>query len=64
MTAAIPKVGVASSSAAASPVVQELRNLMEQVETIKAERDAMELELRDAQDDMGRYLMPGGLGLL
>lgn len=53
MTAAIPKVGAASSSSASSPAVQELRKLMEQVDTIKAERDAMEQDLKVQQDDMG-----------
>lgn len=55
LTAAIPKVGVASSSAASSPAVQELRKLMEQVDTIKAERDTMEQDLKVQQDDMGEY---------
>lgn len=55
MTAAIPKVGAASSSSASSPAVQELKKLMEQVDTIKAERDAMEQDLKVQQDDMGEY---------
>lgn len=55
LSAAIPKVGAASSSSASSPAVQELRKLMEQVDTIKAERDAMEQDLKVQQDDMGRY---------
>ena len=53
MTAAIPKVGASSSSSASSPAVQELRKLMEEVDTIKAERDAMEQDLKIQQDDMG-----------
>ena len=53
MTSAIPKVGAASSSSTSSPAVQELRKLMEQVDTIKAERDAMEQDLKVQQDDMG-----------
>ena len=55
LTAAIPKVGASSSSSASSPAVQELRKLMEQVDTIKAERDAMEQDLKEQQDDMGQY---------
>ena len=62
LTAAIPKVGAASSSSASSPAVQELRKLMEQVDTIKAERDAMEQDLKVQQDDMGEYgNMPGDI---
>ncbi|KAJ7384190.1 Rhophilin, Rho GTPase binding protein [Desmophyllum pertusum] len=52
LTAAIPKVGAASSSSSSSPAVQELRKLMEQVDTIKAERDGMEQDLKVQQDDM------------
>lgn len=55
LSSAIPKVGAASSSSASSPAVKELRKLMEQVETIKAERDAMEQDLKVQQDDMGEY---------
>ena len=54
MAAAIPKVGAASSSSASSPAVKELRKLMEQVDTIKAERDAIEQDLKVQQDDMGK----------
>lgn len=53
LTAAIPKVGTASSSSASTPAVQELRKLMEQVDTIKAERDTLEKDLKVQQDDMG-----------
>lgn len=53
LAAAIPKVGASSSSSASSPAVQELRKLMEQVDTIKAERDAIEQDLKVQQDDMG-----------
>ena len=53
LTAAIPKVGTASSSSASTPAVQELRKLMEQVDTIKAERDTLEQDLKVQQDDMG-----------
>jgi len=35
-----------------SPVVQELRQLMEQVETIKAERDVIENEIKEAKCDL------------
>ncbi|RMX52510.1 hypothetical protein pdam_00015525 [Pocillopora damicornis] len=52
LAAAIPKVGAASSSSASSPAVKELRKLMEQVDTIKAERDAIEQDLKVQQDDM------------
>ncbi|CAH3130479.1 unnamed protein product [Pocillopora meandrina] len=52
LAAAIPKVGASSSSSASSPAVQELRKLMEQVDTIKAERDAIEQDLKVQQDDM------------
>ena len=55
LSAAIPKVGASSSSSASSPAVQELRRLMEQVDTIKAERDAMEQDLKVQQDDMGKH---------
>ena len=36
-----------------SPVVQELRNLLEQTETIKAERDVIENEIKEAKCEMG-----------
>ncbi|XP_073236659.1 programmed cell death 6-interacting protein-like [Porites lutea] len=52
LTAAIPKIGAASSSSSSSPAVQELRKLMEQIDTIKAERDTMEQDLKVQQDDM------------
>ena len=57
LSAAIPKVGASSSSSASSPAVQELRRLMEQVDTIKAERDAMEQDLKVQQDDMGKHFL-------
>lgn len=53
LTAAIPKVGTASSSSTSTPAVQELKKLMEQVDTIKAERDTLEKDLKVQQDDMG-----------
>ena len=34
-----------------SPTVKELRQLMEQVETIKAERDVIENQIKEAQSD-------------
>lgn len=52
LAAAIPKVGAASSSSASTPAVQELRKLMEQVDTIKAERDGIEQDLKVQPDDM------------
>ena len=38
-----------------SPVVTELKSLMEQVETIKAERDVVENEIKNANCDMSKY---------
>lgn len=38
-----------------SNVVQELRKLMEQVETIKAEREVIEREIKDATFDMSEW---------
>lgn len=35
-----------------TPCVQELKKLMEEVETIKAERDTIEDEIKEAQFDM------------
>ena len=35
-----------------SPVIAELKQLCEQVETIKAERDVIETEIKDAKCDM------------
>lgn len=35
-----------------SPIVQEMRKLMEQVEAVKAEREAIESDLKDKQCDM------------
>ena len=37
-----------------SPVVVELKALMEQVETIKAERDVVENEIKTAKCDMSK----------
>ncbi len=42
-----------------SPVVGELKQLCEQVETLKAERDVIETEIKDAKCDMCEYLQPG-----
>ena len=51
---ALPSAGASSSSAAGSPAVKELRKLLEQVDTIKAERDALEQDLKVSQDDLGK----------
>ena len=37
-----------------SPIVAELKKLCEQVETIKAERDVIETEIKDTKCDMGK----------
>ena len=34
--------------------MKELRKLLEQVDTIKAERDALEQDLKVSQDDLGK----------
>ena len=38
-----------------SPVVAELRKLMETVDTIKAERDVIEAEIKNAKCDMCKW---------
>ena len=53
----------ATSAAAAlkdSPAVQSLRSLMKEVEAIKAEREVMEAELKNAKSDMSKSI---GLGI-
>lgn len=49
---AVQAVGGASGSVGNSAAVQKLRQLMEQVETIKAERDVIESELKSATVSM------------
>ena len=51
---------VKSSGQKASPVVQELRQLMEEVETIQAERETIESEFTSPSQDMGKnsYELP------
>ena len=53
---ALPAAGNAGSLQS-SPVVQDLRQLCEQVETLKAEREATENELKNAQFDMCELLL-------
>lgn len=53
LAAALPSGGLQSSGANASPAVQELRKLMEEVDTIKAERETIQEDLKNSQDDMG-----------
>ena len=37
-----------------SPVVQELTKLVEEVETIKAEREVIEREIKEAKSDLSK----------
>ena len=53
---ALPAAGNAGALQG-SPVVQELRKLCEEVETIKAEREVIENELKEAKFDMCKYCM-------
>ena len=39
-----------------SPQVQQLRSLMQQVDSLKAERETIENELKNAQCDMSKQL--------
>ncbi|KAK7092226.1 programmed cell death 6-interacting protein-like isoform X2 [Littorina saxatilis] len=48
---ALPEAGN-TGSLQSSPVVRELRQLCEEVETVKAEREVIETELKDAKFDM------------
>ena len=60
--AAIEKALPSGSGSAAlkdSPTVRELRQLMEQVETIKAERDVIENEIKEAKSDMSEFAVIG-----
>ncbi|KAJ4450416.1 hypothetical protein ANN_01840 [Periplaneta americana] len=52
MQNAVPSAGPGGSSVQNSSAVQQLRKLMEDVETIKAERDSIECELKSATVDM------------
>ena len=40
-----------------SPVVQEMRKLMEQVESLKAEREVIESELKEKKYDMCKFVL-------
>ncbi|KAK7067282.1 Rhophilin, Rho GTPase binding protein [Halocaridina rubra] len=50
LSAALPSVGVSTNGS--NPAIQKLKQLMEDVETLKAERDAIECELKSATVDM------------
>lgn len=50
LSAALPSAGATSNGN--TPAVQKLKQLMEDVETLKAERDAIECELKSATVDM------------
>lgn len=52
MQAAVPSAGPGGNSIQNSSAVHQLRKLMEDVETIKAERDTIEHELKSATVDM------------
>ncbi|KDR23230.1 programmed cell death 6-interacting protein [Zootermopsis nevadensis] len=52
MLAAVPSAGPGGSNVQNSSAVHHLRKLMEDVETIKAERDTVECELKSATADM------------
>ncbi|XP_067014587.1 programmed cell death 6-interacting protein isoform X2 [Anabrus simplex] len=52
LQAAVPSAGPGGVNLNESSSVHELRRLMEEVETIKAERDAIECELKSATVDM------------
>ncbi|KAJ9593455.1 hypothetical protein L9F63_014984 [Diploptera punctata] len=52
MQAAVPSAGPGGNSVQNSSAVHQLRKLMEDVETIKAERDTIEHELKSATVDM------------
>ncbi|RZF46667.1 hypothetical protein LSTR_LSTR002530 [Laodelphax striatellus] len=52
MQASIPKAMNGGTSAHESVAASSLRQLMEQVETLKAERDTIEVELKSATTDM------------
>lgn len=50
LASSLPSAG--SSSNGSNPAIQRLKQLMEDVETLKAERDAIECELKNANADM------------
>lgn len=52
MQNAVPSSGPQGTSVQQSPSVQQLRKLMEDVSTIKAEREVIESELKSATADM------------
>ena len=51
LAAALP-ASSAGAALAGSPVVQELRELMQKVEAIKNEREVMESEIKNTTTDM------------
>ena len=53
---AIPS-GSISSVLSGNPVIEELKGLCEQAETIKAERDVIESELRNSETNMTHRFM-------
>lgn len=50
LAASLPSAGASNNGS--NPAIQRLRQLMEDVETLKAERDAIECELKSADADM------------
>ena len=56
MTQAVPS-GAISTVLADNPVIQELKQLCEQAETIKAERDVIESELRNSNASLSQRFM-------
>ena len=46
-----------SSSLSSSPEVKTLRKLLDDIDTLKAEREAIESEFKNSSDDMGRILV-------
>ena len=56
LTAAVPS-GAISTVLADNPVIQELKQLCEQAETLKAERDVIESELRNSNASLSSRFM-------
>ena len=50
----LPSAGT-SGSISSLPIVKDLRKMMEEVESIKAEREVIENELKESKFDMGKY---------
>ena len=55
--AAVVPSGSISSVLSGNPVIEELKNLCEQAETLKAERDVIEAELRSSNSNMTHRFM-------